>query len=215
MKRMRILLITSDEVIRKMITELLEMDYQCIPVQNGEEGIIQLSEHVGGIDLIVVDLKIPVVDEMEILQRIENDDIYRTIPIVVLASQEQMEEVTDAFEIGVDDVIVKPLNPDIVKKRVDNMMYIAGNRRVHNVMEDLIWEGIDESIDTLGVCSCLVCRRDLLTMTLNRVQPKYVTTQKGKTIAKAQSQASREEKIKLLTELAYCAQMVKQKPRHG
>lgn len=215
MKEKRILIVTGDASIQKMLTDLLNVDYECVSVQNGEEGLSYLEENIGGVDLVIMDLQIPAVNEFEMLQWIGNNPVHKNISVLILAELERMEEITHAFDIGVDDVISKPLNPVIAKKRVDNMMYISGNKMVHNVMEDLIWEGIEESIDTLGVCSCPVCRRDLLTMTLNKVPPKYVTTEKGKTIAKAQSQASRDEKIKLLTELAYCAELVKKKPRHG
>lgn len=215
MRKIRMLLVTGDSSVQKTVTDLLEEDYECIPMQNEGKALSHELENVGWMDLIVIDLQIQSVDVFELLQKLGDNSVHKSVPVLALASPEQTEDIAEAFEAGVDDVIFKPLNPSVLKKRADNMVYIGRNRRVHNVMEDLIWEGIDESIDTLGVCSCPVCRRDLLTMTLNKVPPKYVTTEKGKTIAKAQSQASREEKIKLLTELAYCAQMVKQNPRHG
>ena len=82
-------------------------------------------------------------------------------------------------------------------------------------MEDLIRTEIDEYIDNLGICTCPVCRRDLLTLTLNNIPPKYVTSEKGAAITKAERIASRDEKIKLLTEITYYAQMVRQRPNHG
>ncbi|MCM1158260.1 MAG: late competence development ComFB family protein [Bacteroidales bacterium] len=215
MRKIRMLLVTEDSSVRKTVTDLLKEDYECIPIQNEGKMLSHELENIGWMDLMVIDLQIRGMDAFELLQKIGDDSVHKSVPVLALASPEQAEGIAEAFEAGVDDVIFKPLSPNVLKKRADNMVYIGRNRRVHNVMEDLIWEGIDESIDTLGVCSCPVCRRDLLTMTLNKVPPKYVTTEKGKTIAKAQSQASSEEKIKLLTELAYCAQMVKQNPRHG
>lgn len=205
----------DDKQVQKMLRDLLEMDYDCISVQNGKEGLFYLERNVGGIDLIITDLSVPEVNGLELLKHMGKEPVYKNIPVLILTSLDRMEEITNAFAIGVDDILSKPLNPDIVKHRVCNMLDVGKNRMVHNVMEDVIRTEIDEYIDSLGICTCPVCRRDLLTLTLNNVPPKYVTSEKGAAITKAERITSRDEKIKLLTEITYYAQMVKQRPNHG
>lgn len=210
----KILIVDEDKEIRKMLTELLKTDYTCIPAQNSREGVYYLDNNIGETDLIIMNLQMSEMNGFELLEKIENNPNHRNIPVLVIISLEQTEDITHVFHIGADDIISKPLNHDIVKKRVDNMLNVGGNRMVHNVMEDLIQAEIDECIGDLGICTCPVCRRDLLTLTLNHVAPKYVTSEKGAAITKAERTASRDEKLKLLTEIAYYAQLVKQKPHH-
>lgn len=116
--------------------------------------------------------------------------------------------------LGADDVIVKPLEADIVKKRVNNMFDIADSRSIHNVMEDLVRIEIEENIESLGICPCPLCRRDLMTLALNNVPPKYVNTEKGAIMSKVGSMSST-ERIKLLAEIARYAEMVRDYPRHA
>jgi competence protein ComFB len=94
------------------------------------------------------------------------------------------------------------------------MLDLSENRSIHNVMEDLIKLEIDENIDTLGICPCPICRRDLMTLTLNHVSPKYVSTEKGAIMSRVGGN-NRVERIKLLAEIANYAQMVKERPRHS
>jgi len=215
LRKKKILLVDDDEQVQTMLENLLAMDYDCIPVQNGEQGLSYLGENVGEIDLVITDLSVPQVGGMGMLKSMGKEAAYRNIPVLIMASLDHMEEITNAFAIGVDDILSKPLNTEIVKHRVSNMLDVGKNRMVHNVMEDVIRSEIDEYIDSLGICTCPVCRRDLLTLTLNHVPPKYVTSEKGAAITKAERITSRDEKIKLLTEITYYAQMVKKRPNHG
>lgn len=215
MRKKNILLVEDDEPVEKMVTGLLKLDYRCICVQNSDEGLLYLEKNAGELDLIIIDLPVPAVKGLEMLTSIENNPVHKNIPVLILTSLDRAEDITNVFDIGADDIISKPLNPDIVKRRIDNMLRVGSNRMVHNVMEDLIRTEIDEYIDSLGICTCPVCRRDLLTLTLNNVKPKYVTSEKGAAITKAERITSRDEKIKLLTEITYYAQMVKQRPHHG
>lgn len=215
MQRKKILLVDDDESTRGILVDLLKFDYDCVSVPNGEEGITFLEENLGEISLIIMDLMMPAMDEFEILERIRKNPLYKNILVLVVTTLEQTQDIAHAFDIGVDDIITKPVNPDILKQRVRNMFSIADNTLVHNVMEDLIRTEIDENIVNLGICPCPICRKDLLTLTLNHVQPKYVSTEKGEIITKAGSMASWEGRMKLLAEVTQYASLIKAKPRHG
>lgn len=215
MGKKKILLVEEEKPLLDTLADLLEADYDCISAGNDEEGLSYLKEHVGEIDLIITDLHEPEPNGGRMLKQIESNPMYRNIPVLVLVSMDRPEDITYAFDLGADDVLSRPVNPTIVKKRVNNMLRVGGNRMVHNVMEDLVRAEIDENLDSLGICTCPVCQRDLLTLTLNNVTPRYVTSEKGEAITKAVQMASREEKIKLLTEVTYYAQMVRQRPHHN
>lgn len=84
---------------------------------------------------------------------------------------------------------------------------------ISNVTEDLVQQKLDEIIDTLDCCQCEQCRADILSYALNRLAPKYVSTDIGRAYAKLDSMSSQFE-IDLLTVLYEAAEKVKKNPRH-
>lgn len=214
MEKKRLLLVDDDPVARELIEEFLQYDCDCIPAQNGVEGLSYLERHPGQVDVIVTDLVMPVMDGFELIRCTQEHTLNKNIPILVITSSDRQEDIRKAFMLGADDIIMKPLEADIVKKRVNNMFDIADSRSIHNVMEDLVRIEIDENIESLGICPCPLCRRDLMTLTLNNVPPKYVNTEKGAIMSKVGSMSST-ERIKLLAEIAHYAEMVRDHPRHA
>lgn len=214
MRKKKILLVDADKPVQETLVDLLRMDYAPISFQKGEDGLNYLSENVGEIDLVIMDLMLPEMDGFEMLESIQKNPLYKGIPVLVVTTAERTQDIRRVYDLGVDDIIIKPINPDIVRQRVRNMLDAGDARRVHNVMEDLIWMEIEENIADLGICPCPICRKDLLTLTLNHVTPKYVTTEKGEIITKAGSLASRNERIKLLAEITRYTSRIKEKPRH-
>lgn len=60
--------------------------------------------------LIFLDLKLPKVDGMEVLERIKSDPRTRKIPVVMLTSSREERDIIDSYELGVNSYIVKPVD---------------------------------------------------------------------------------------------------------
>ncbi len=60
--------------------------------------------------VILLDLKLPLVDGLEVLQRVKNDPGTRAIPVVVLTSSREERDVVESYRLGVNSYIVKPVD---------------------------------------------------------------------------------------------------------
>jgi two-component system response regulator len=71
--------------------------------------------------LILLDLKLPLVDGLEVLRRIKGDDRTRTIPVVVLTSSAEGPDITESYQLGANSYIVKPVDYEQFVKAVRDL----------------------------------------------------------------------------------------------
>jgi len=63
-----------------------------------------------GPKVVLLDLKLPKVDGLEVLQKVKSDARTRTIPVVVLTSSKEQKDVVESYRLGVNSYIVKPVD---------------------------------------------------------------------------------------------------------
>lgn len=71
--------------------------------------------------VILLDLKMPKVNGIEVLQKIRADERTRTIPVVVLTSSKEDPDIKKCYDLGVNSYVVKPVEFDDFQKAISNL----------------------------------------------------------------------------------------------
>ncbi len=71
--------------------------------------------------VIFLDLKLPLVDGIEVLRKIKSEDLTKKIPVVVLTSSKESRDIEECYKLGVNSYVVKPLDFEKFLEAVSNI----------------------------------------------------------------------------------------------
>jgi len=72
-------------------------------------------------NLVLLDLKLPLVDGLEVLARVKGDARIRHVPVVVLTSSREERDLVESYQLGVNSYIVKPVNFDQFSAAIEQL----------------------------------------------------------------------------------------------
>ncbi len=118
----KVILVADDSSsIRKFVTfALRELGYRVVTAADGMEALERLpSEHV---DLIITDLNMPNVDGFEFIRTLRETEEYRWIPVIILSSLANEEDIQRGLMLGANSYLVKPFNPKRIQYEVSKYL---------------------------------------------------------------------------------------------
>lgn len=113
--RKQILVIDDDYGITTSISRLLEDKYSVFSATSGYEGLWRAKELLP--DLVLLDLKLPDIWGMEVLERLKELD--SDIPVIVMTAYGRVEEAVQAIKLGAADFITKPFDNDKLRENIE------------------------------------------------------------------------------------------------
>ena len=116
MAKPRILVIDDEASIRDSLRVTLEYaDYEVIGAATGQDGL-SLAERESP-DLVLLDIKMPGTDGMEVLNRLHARD--ETLPIIMISGHGTTSTAVDAVKMGAEDFLDKPFDTDVLLFRIE------------------------------------------------------------------------------------------------
>lgn len=114
MQTKNLLIVDDSRMVRKIISVSLkgEKQIQLHEASSGLEALDKLMENP--IDLIFTDINMPNMDGLEFIKRCKEDDLFKTIPIIVITTEDGIEDRQRALELGATGFVSKPLDKESI-----------------------------------------------------------------------------------------------------
>ena len=143
----RILAVDDDNFNLQIIKAMLEdVSATICTAANGKEAL-DLLESTPGLDIVLLDLQMPVMNGFEALQLIKQNPVLMKIPVIVVTADQQ--EVTKVLELGANDFLAKPFNPDELRLRVMNHVRTKRYQDLINNMNAMLERRVTEKTAAL------------------------------------------------------------------
>lgn len=124
MKKMRILAIDDNTVNLATLEQELKNKYEVIPMISGRRAIKYL--YCEKVDLILLDVQMPVMDGVETLREIRNLENGITVPVIFLTAMKDKDTVIEGSKLGIMDYITKPFDVEDLTNRIDRVFKRMG-----------------------------------------------------------------------------------------
>jgi len=105
-------------------------------VASAENGAIALDMLAReAFDLLLLDMEMPELDGFQVLERLARDARLRDLPVIVTSSLEGVATIVRCIELGADDYLHKPINPVLLKARIDSSLE---KKRLRDQQQELV-----------------------------------------------------------------------------
>ena len=151
MKDKPVILAVDDQLqnIELLEAYLVPQGYEIIRASSGEEALLKLVHDQ--IDLILLDIMMPKMSGLEVLERLRADKTTKAIPVVMVTALKETEDKIRALEAGCDDFISKPVDKIELLARVKSILKISHYLRQLNEKEKFK-AVVDKISDGIAIC---------------------------------------------------------------
>lgn len=117
----KILVVDDRTEFRSLTKTILSRDYEVETAENGVDALAKL-QHGYRPDLIITDLLMPELGGRDFVEQLKASGMYSSIPIIVLSSIDKSDEKIKLLNLGADDYLEKPYNPDELLVRISKIL---------------------------------------------------------------------------------------------
>ena len=114
---MRALVVDDSTAVRLYLRKiLLPYGFEIVDARNGREGLERVREQ--HIDLVLLDWNMPVMNGLELLQHIRSEPGVGSPCVMMVTSENDLQEVAQALETGANEYVMKPFTPEIIADKL-------------------------------------------------------------------------------------------------
>jgi two-component system chemotaxis response regulator CheY len=119
-----VLVVDDSTIVREIIAKTLQL--ADVPVNelheaaNGEEALTVLGNH--WVDLVFTDINMPVMGGMEMIEKMADDAMLKTIPVIVVSTEGSATRIEQLKTKGISAYVRKPFTPETIRRVVNEVM---------------------------------------------------------------------------------------------
>lgn len=137
------LIVDDSDISREILKNIFAGHYTIEEADNGEEGLARLVGKPEGFSLLLLDVVMPGMSGIDVLRELNRRGLTREIPVFLITAETNSDVLREAYELGVMDVIGKPVVPYIVLRRVQSVVELFLMRKklsdkVHEQQQELL-----------------------------------------------------------------------------
>ncbi len=120
-----ILVVEDDEMVRKLIGEILEPSYRLHFAENGTSALELARKHEP--ELVILDIMMPDMNGFEICKQLRQEEAFKRTIIIILTALSDKDSHRSGIQAGADDYLTKPFNPVDLRTKIQ-LMFRLRNR---------------------------------------------------------------------------------------
>lgn len=160
-RRRSVLIVDDSELNRKMLGQMLGSRFDIAEAASGEACLQLLEQNATGISIVLLDIHMPGIDGFTVLEEMNQKNLLEQIPVIMISSEDTVDAVRRAFDLGASDYISRPFDAKVVYQRIINTIQLyAKQRRLSAMAADLAFEKERASRMMIGILSQVVEKRN-------------------------------------------------------
>ena len=131
--RQSVLIVDDSAMNRRMLTEILGGRFDTAEATSGEECLHLLEENRDGISIVLLDIHMEGMDGFAVLEEMDRQKMLEDIPVIMISSEDKVDAMRRAFDLGASDYISRPFATRIIRRRIINTILL--NAEKHQLMD--------------------------------------------------------------------------------
>ena len=145
------ILIVDDEPTNiRLLSEVLKQDYDLKVATSGKQTLYLLEKDAEGIELILLDVSMPEMSGIDVLEKISQQPEWQEIPVIFVTALNQECDETEGLKKGAVDYITKPISAAIVKARIETQLILRHAKLALSNQNKILEEKVRERTEEIS-----------------------------------------------------------------
>jgi len=163
-----LMIVDDNETELVVAQKALEKDYTIIPMNNSKQALARLAKATIMPDLMVLDVAMPGISGFEMIMRLKTNDKMKDIPVIFLSGDKDNSTELEAYRLGAVDFIRKPVNVQLLRKRVELQIDLLEYKKKMNTYNSQLQQNFNMQAQNtyrlqyfiIGIITDLIAEKD-------------------------------------------------------
>ena len=159
--RQSVLIVDDSAMNRRILSEMLGSQFDTAEAASGEECLRLLEQNRSGISVVLLDIHMEGIDGFTVLEAMNQQNMLEQLPVIMISSEDNVDTVRRAFDLGASDYISRPFDARVVYQRITNTIRLyAKQRRLSAMVADQVYETEQNSQMMIGILNRVMEKRN-------------------------------------------------------